>query len=372
MLGRLHWLDMANSKLMMGLSILVGGVHVLLANVMDARRYADWRDGIASLGWASAVGGGLLFGGGSGHSVGRVAQTVGGVAIVLGLFLVVGYTAWREKPLKRLVQGLLGLTRISGAFGDILSYLRLFALGLASASLATAFNDMAAGIRDAGAGHRPVVGLAGACVRARAESAVGHFQRRDSRFAAECDRVLQLGAERRGSSVHALSAKGGFLMELTLTLGWIGLYAPLALGAIGSMIGCLRGGMAACGAMLEVERGYGRFVGVAAMPSSQTIYGIVVTMAFPKTLTAANSPGIFALGVLSGLALMLSAMCARQRLRRLDQRLQEQTGSVWHLAGPGRADRRLRGVRLRLRPGARWRPSRHDLDRFKVHHGRNH
>jgi V/A-type H+-transporting ATPase subunit K len=98
-------------------------------------------------------------------------------------------------------------------------------------------------------------------------------------------------------------------MELTLvTLGWIGLYAPLALGAIGSMIGCLRGGMAACGAMLEVEGGFGRFVGVAAMPSSQTIYGIVVTMALPGTITAANSPGIFALGVLSGVALMFSAL----------------------------------------------------------------
>ena len=97
-------------------------------------------------------------------------------------------------------------------------------------------------------------------------------------------------------------------MELTLTLGWIGLFAPLALGAIGSMIGCLRAGSAACGAMLEVEGGFGRFVGVAAMPSSQTIYGIVVTMAFPGALTAGNSPGIFALGVLSGLALMLSAL----------------------------------------------------------------
>lgn len=59
--------------------------------------------------------------------------------------------------------------------------------------------------------------------------------------------------------------------------------------------------------MLEVERGFGRFVGVAAMPSSQTIYGIVVTMALPATLTATNSPGVFALGVLSGLALMISA-----------------------------------------------------------------
>src|SRR5512147_656375 len=95
-------------------------------------------------------------------------------------------------------------------------------------------------------------------------------------------------------------------MDVTV-LGWIGLYAPLALGAIGSMIGCLRAGAAACGAMLEVEGGFGRFVGVAAMPSSQTIYGIVVTMAFPA-ITAGNSPGICALGVLSGVALMLSAM----------------------------------------------------------------
>ena len=98
-------------------------------------------------------------------------------------------------------------------------------------------------------------------------------------------------------------------MDLVLVLGWIGLYAPLALGAIGSMIGCLRAGMAACGAMLEVERGYGRFVGVAAMPSSQTIYGIVVTMALPAVIDATNAPGMFALGVLSGFALLVSAVC---------------------------------------------------------------
>ena len=98
-------------------------------------------------------------------------------------------------------------------------------------------------------------------------------------------------------------------MELIIqTLGWIGLYAPLALGAVGSMLGCLRGGMAACGAMLEVESGYDRFVGVAAMPSSQTIYGIVVTMALPTTISPVNSPGIFALGALSGVALMFSAL----------------------------------------------------------------
>ncbi|MGR9037408.1 MAG: ATP synthase subunit C [Gammaproteobacteria bacterium] len=92
-----------------------------------------------------------------------------------------------------------------------------------------------------------------------------------------------------------------------VSLGWRGLFAPLALGAVGSMIGCARAGMAACGALLEVESGYGRYIGVAAMPSSQTIYGIVVTMALRRELTIENSPGIFGLGLLTGLALMMSA-----------------------------------------------------------------
>jgi len=40
---------------------------------------------------------------------------------------------------------LLALTNISKAFGDTLSYLRLFALGLASAQLASTFNGLASG-----------------------------------------------------------------------------------------------------------------------------------------------------------------------------------------------------------------------------------
>jgi V/A-type H+-transporting ATPase subunit K len=92
-----------------------------------------------------------------------------------------------------------------------------------------------------------------------------------------------------------------------LALGWIGIYAPLALGSIGSMVGCARAGMAACGAMLDVESGFGRFVGIAAMPSSQTIYGIVVMVMLRREVTVTNAPGMFAIGFLAGLALMLSA-----------------------------------------------------------------
>lgn len=147
LLGRLHVLDINNSQLMMGISVLVGASHVILANLMNARRYADWRDGLASIGWAMAVAGGLMSAAGAAIPSTAMLKMPGGVIAVGGLLLVVGYTARHEKPLGRVLGGLLGLTKISGAFGDILSYLRLFALGLASASLATAFNDMAMGIR---------------------------------------------------------------------------------------------------------------------------------------------------------------------------------------------------------------------------------
>jgi len=98
------------------------------------------------------------------------------------------------------------------------------------------------------------------------------------------------------------------LEPLVLSMGWLGIFSPLALGAIGSMIGVGRGGQAAAGAMLEVESGYGRFVGVAAMPSSQTIYGIVVMLTLNNPVTVTNAPGLFVLGSLTGVALLISAM----------------------------------------------------------------
>ncbi|MGA7965294.1 MAG: V-type ATP synthase subunit I, partial [Gammaproteobacteria bacterium] len=48
-----------------------------------------------------------------------------------------------------LTAGLSGLTGISNVFSDALSYLRLFALGLASASLAGTFNAMAGQVKEA-------------------------------------------------------------------------------------------------------------------------------------------------------------------------------------------------------------------------------
>ena len=93
-----------------------------------------------------------------------------------------------------------------------------------------------------------------------------------------------------------------------LALGWMGLYGPMALGAIGSIIGCARAGQAACGALLEVESGHGRFIGLSAMPSSQSIYGIVVMLTLDRAVTPETAPGLFGIGLLVGLALLASAV----------------------------------------------------------------
>ncbi len=96
--------------------------------------------------------------------------------------------------------------------------------------------------------------------------------------------------------------------SLVMALGWAGLYGVMALGAIGSIIGCGIAGQAAIGAMLETDGGYGRYIGVSAMPSSQVIYAIVVMFSLQRPVTAESGAALFGIGIFAGLALMYSAI----------------------------------------------------------------
>ena len=68
--------------------------------------------------------------------------------LILGACLVVFFSGEQaiKKPMDlfwQLLDGVKSITAITKIFGDILSYMRLFALGLASASLALTFNQLA-------------------------------------------------------------------------------------------------------------------------------------------------------------------------------------------------------------------------------------
>ena len=93
-----------------------------------------------------------------------------------------------------------------------------------------------------------------------------------------------------------------------LVLGWIGIYAPVALGAIGASVGCTIAGQAAIGAMMEVNSGYGRFVCLSALPSSMSIYGIVVMFILNRPVSPGNAGGLFGIGVLAGVAFLVAAI----------------------------------------------------------------
>jgi len=148
LLGSLHVLDLANFEVMMALSVTIGVLHMSTANIMDGLRYPTLPQRLPSFGWAIALLGGLATWGGMQAQQAEITNVGWGI-MALGLLLVAVYSGYGEKPLRRLVKGVTALAAVSGAFGDVLSYLRLFALGLASASLAMAFNDMAADVRQA-------------------------------------------------------------------------------------------------------------------------------------------------------------------------------------------------------------------------------
>lgn len=96
--------------------------------------------------------------------------------------------------------------------------------------------------------------------------------------------------------------------ELVLALGWLGIFAPVALGAAASAIGCAIAGQAAIGAMVDTESGHGRFIGISALPSTMAIYGIVIMFSLQREVTPENAGGLFGVGFLAGVSLMYSGI----------------------------------------------------------------
>lgn len=95
-----------------------------------------------------------------------------------------------------------------------------------------------------------------------------------------------------------------------MDLGMIGPGIVLGLACIGSAIGCGIAGMASHGVMTRVEEGHGKFIGMSAMPSSQSIYGFVLMIVMRGNIQAGSLPPLSAVGIslFIGLAIMISAI----------------------------------------------------------------
>jgi V/A-type H+-transporting ATPase subunit K len=77
---------------------------------------------------------------------------------------------------------------------------------------------------------------------------------------------------------------------------------------MGSAIGCGIAGASSHGVMAKVDEGHGKFIGISAAPSSQTIYGIVLMFVMLGKIKAAAGLALFGIGVFCGLGIMTSAI----------------------------------------------------------------
>ena len=90
----------------------------------------------------------------------------------------------------------------------------------------------------------------------------------------------------------------------------IGPALALGLSAIGSSIGCGIGGMASHAVMSRVEEGHGKYVAMAAMPSSQIFYGFILMLLMKNAILAGTLSSLSGIGIgfAAGLAIMVSAI----------------------------------------------------------------
>lgn len=130
-------------------AIVIGVFHICLAMVIKAvgltKRFG-FREATSTWGWIVLIIGGLLVAAGALTSVldagiTKIAVIFIGIVAFLGIFV---FNTPGRNPLLNIGAGLWDTYgMVTGLMGDVLSYIRLYALGLAGGMLGGAFNDLA-------------------------------------------------------------------------------------------------------------------------------------------------------------------------------------------------------------------------------------
>jgi len=136
----LSFIPTNDSTFMMIFSIYLGVIHLTVARLIQILRFWGSSVILAEIGWILGMWGGMLYL--------HLGNPIAPYLFFTGLGLIVLFTSNSKNIFKRLIAGLLGLTGISQTFADILSYLRLFALGLSGAVMASVFNNLGQQIQE--------------------------------------------------------------------------------------------------------------------------------------------------------------------------------------------------------------------------------
>ncbi len=143
----------------MVLAIIVGIIHICLAMIVktyQSTKVKGFLNSLSTWGWTLLIVGGVIVGGLAligvmDSAITKIAIIVIGILSALGIFFL---NDLHRNPLLNLGSGLWETyNTATGLLGDVLSYLRLYALGLAGAKLGEAFNAIGLqALGDGGAG----------------------------------------------------------------------------------------------------------------------------------------------------------------------------------------------------------------------------
>lgn len=95
-----------------------------------------------------------------------------------------------------------------------------------------------------------------------------------------------------------------------MNFNMVGPIIVLGLSSMGSCVGCYIAGAASHAVMAREEEGHGKFIGLSAAPSSQSIYGFILMLLMQKAILAGTLSPVsgIAMGIFSGLAFVFSSI----------------------------------------------------------------
>ncbi len=123
---------------------VIGAVHLTLARALRAIKYMNSLIAIAEVGWIFILWG-MFFAAGK-FVLGRPFPPAGGILLLAGVLMTLFFTNINKGFFKGALATITDLPlSVIGSFSDIVSYLRLFAVGYASVVVSQSFNNMAVG-----------------------------------------------------------------------------------------------------------------------------------------------------------------------------------------------------------------------------------
>ena len=132
-------------------AILFGIFQIIFARVLaaiDAMIRKGWQHGMAPLGWASFILWLTYVGARWQADIFSIPQTANWIWMGISLAFILLFTKTSGNIFKRVLSGMVSLYDVTGVFGDILSYIRLFGLGLSGGILGLIVNSVASNMMD--------------------------------------------------------------------------------------------------------------------------------------------------------------------------------------------------------------------------------